>query len=128
MFASGGNAQKLRRRAQLICPTGCRAKNLSSHFFGFSEIFRFARTPNQIYNHHVHPTEGRIAIVTDAGLDAMDAAASGAIKYRADEWRSRVRQRRVVLTPRRWRQAGGIFPAGDGGKKARSPGRARYKP
>ena len=25
----------------------------------------------------VHPTKGRIAIVTDAGLDAMDAAASG---------------------------------------------------
>jgi hypothetical protein len=33
----------------------------------------------------VHPTKGRIAIVTDAGLDAMDAAASGAISYRADE-------------------------------------------
>jgi hypothetical protein len=33
----------------------------------------------------VHPTEGRIAIVTDAGLDAMDAAASGAISYRVDE-------------------------------------------
>jgi len=25
----------------------------------------------------VHPMEGRIAIVTDAGLDAMDAAALG---------------------------------------------------
>jgi hypothetical protein len=31
--------------------------------------------------HAIHPTEGRIAIVTDAGLDAMDAAAS------KDEWR-----------------------------------------
>ncbi len=27
-------------------------------------------------NSPVHPTEGRIAIVTDAGLDAMDAAAT----------------------------------------------------
>jgi hypothetical protein len=27
-------------------------------------------------NFTVHPTEGRIAIVTDAGLDAMDAAAT----------------------------------------------------
>jgi hypothetical protein len=37
------------------------------------------------------------------------------------------RRRRVVLTPRRWRQVCGNS-AGDGGKKARSPGRARYKP
>jgi hypothetical protein len=34
------------------------------------------------------PPEGRIAIVTDAGWDAVDAAASGAlVKQRADEWR-----------------------------------------
>jgi hypothetical protein len=31
------------------------------------------------------PTEGRIAIVTDAGLDAVDATASGA------QWQSQVR-------------------------------------
>jgi hypothetical protein len=31
------------------------------------------RNPNQVYIHRVHPTEGRIAIVTDAGLDAVDA-------------------------------------------------------
>ena len=37
------------------------------------------------------------------------------------------RRSRVVLTPRRWSQAGGGNFAGDGGKKARSPGRARYK-
>jgi hypothetical protein len=29
---------------------------------------------NQVYISPVHPTEGRIAIVTDAGLDAMDAS------------------------------------------------------
>jgi hypothetical protein len=46
----------------------------------------------------VHPTKGRIAIVTDAGLDAVDAEA------RFDEARQRGRQSRVVLTPRRWRQ------------------------
>ena len=40
----------------------------------FAKIFRFALTPNHIYIDDVHPTEGRIAIVTDAGLDAMDAA------------------------------------------------------
>jgi hypothetical protein len=34
----------------------------------------------------------------------------------------------VVLTPRRWRQVGGGDSANDGGKRARSPGRARRKP
>src|SRR5881394_2914820 len=30
--------------------------------------------------------------------------------------------------PRRWHQVGGSISAGDGGKQARSPGRARRKP
>jgi hypothetical protein len=34
----------------------------------------------------VQPPKGRIAIVTDARLDAMDAAASG-MRERVDEWR-----------------------------------------
>ena len=34
----------------------------------------------------------------------------------------------MVLTPRRWRQAGERNFTGDGGKKARSPRRARRKP
>jgi hypothetical protein len=38
------------------------------------------------------------------------------------------RRSRVVLTPRRWRQAGGRNFTDDGDKKARSPGRARRKP
>jgi hypothetical protein len=37
------------------------------------------------------------------------------------------RRSRVVLTLRRWRQVGGIHSADDGGKQARSPGRARNK-
>jgi hypothetical protein len=40
----------------------------------------------------------------------------------------RGRRSRVVLTPRRWRQVGGGNSAGDGDKKARSPGRVRRKP
>ena len=40
----------------------------------------------------------------------------------------RGRQSRVVLAPRPWRQVGGKLPADDGGKKRRSPGRARNKP
>jgi hypothetical protein len=45
-----------------------------------SKIFRFHARANQRY-HFARPPrhEGRIAIVTDAGLDAVDAAASGAI-------------------------------------------------
>jgi hypothetical protein len=72
------------------------------------------------------PQEGRLAIVTDAGRDAVDAVVS------QDERHQRGRRSRVVLTPRRWRQVGGMIPFSDGGKKARSPvrspGRARNKP
>src|ERR1700738_5316259 len=45
-----------------------------------------------------------------------------------DELRGRGRRSRVVLTPRRWRQVRGGDSADDGGKQARSPGRARRKP
>ena len=57
----------------------------------------------------VSPTEGRIAIVTNAGWDAVDAAASArkliagrssvSDSERADERRQSVRQNRVVLAP-----------------------------
>src|SRR5947208_4602527 len=42
----------------------------------------------------------------------MDARAA------TDVCGSSVRRSRVVLTPRCWRQAGGRYPAGDGGKRA----------
>src|SRR3981081_3793923 len=58
-------------------------------------------------------------------------------QQRADERCCCVRRSRVVLTPRRWRQVRGVasaqpgldktISAGDGGKRARSPGRARHK-
>src|SRR5450432_1015288 len=43
----------------------------------FPKIFSFRFDPNHFYIFPVHPTEGRIAIVTDAGLDAVDARALG---------------------------------------------------
>ena len=59
-------------------------------------------------------------------------------QQRADERCCSVRRSRVVLTPRRWRQVRGVksaqpgldktYPLDDGGKRARSPGRARRKP
>ncbi len=84
--------------------------------------------------------EGRFAIVTDRG--AWDAVAASGRSARA--WSGKVRQRfsgqdhaqdargrtswcgrssRVVPTPRRWCLVGD--DADDGGKQARSPGRAR---
>jgi hypothetical protein len=72
------------------------------------------------------PLQGRIAIVTDAGRDAVDAAASCAQRdcragdepvsdqQHADERCCCVRRSRVVLTPRRWRQVCGcsVDPTG----------------
>jgi hypothetical protein len=46
---------------------------------------------------HPIPHEGRIAIVTDAGWDAVDAAALLTNSAGCG------RRSRVVLTPRRWR-------------------------
>jgi hypothetical protein len=80
----------------------------------------------------------------DAAAFARDGIA-GRVERRvsdirhADERRFRGRQNRVVLTPRRWRQVSRslgrpdravtkTYPRDDGGKRARSPGRARHKP
>src|SRR5258708_11274286 len=62
------------------------------------------------------PTEGRFAVVTNAGWDAVDAGGA------EDEGAASGRRSRVVLTPRRWCQVGGSNSAGDGGKKARLTG------
>ena len=65
----------------------------------FAKIFPFPPDPNHFYiPRRLVPSEGRIAIVTDAGRDAVDAG--GAL----DESRRRGRRSRVVLTPRRRRQ------------------------
>ena len=43
----------------------------------FAKIFLFASDPNHFYiRSHPTPSEGRIAIVTDAGRDAVDVAVS----------------------------------------------------
>jgi hypothetical protein len=77
---------------------------------------------------HPGPYRGALANVTNAGRDAVDAAVSGA-HYASDERYCSVRRSRVVLTPRHWCQAlEKQASQGDGGKKARSPGRARRKP
>src|SRR6266568_4049907 len=92
-------------------------KNISLH-----------NSENQNYNlAHPGPHEGRFAIVTMrwAG-DAMDALASGAI-FAPDENAEAYGE--VVWS---WRRDAGAKLAeqfaSDGGKQARSPGRARSKP
>jgi len=57
------------------CPTG---KSPNCCPAPFAKIFLFRLTPNQIYIDHVPSPRGALAIVIDAGRDAVDAAASGA--------------------------------------------------
>jgi hypothetical protein len=90
-------------------------------------------------------SEGRFAIVTDVECGMRWTRrcrkTSDADPLSPKLWRTvpglsrvlgegvRVRQSRVVLATRRWCQvARNLFSRGDGGKKARSPGRARNKP
>jgi hypothetical protein len=82
----------------------------------FVKIFPFAATPNQIYIPR-RPVPQR-------GVGHRHERWGGMrwTRMHADERAFRGRRSRVVLTPRRWRQVGGSNPAGDGGKKARSPG------
>src|SRR5471030_923674 len=68
-------------------------------------------------------TEGRFAIVTDVGHGMRWTQAAHLTRAIPCGRRSR-----VVLTPRRWCQVGERNFADDGGKQARSPGRARGKP
>ncbi|WP_291578137.1 hypothetical protein [Bradyrhizobium sp.] len=56
----------------MIYPTGKSAIWLSSPV---RKNIRIYRSEDQVHINPVHPTEGRIAIVTDAGLDAVDAEA-----------------------------------------------------
>ena len=113
----------------VICPTGKSVTYLSSPIA--KNISLRAGPKSLPYSPPSHPTEGRIAIVTDAGWDAVDA---GGALTRA---RACGRRSRVVLTPRRWRQVCGwrcqpltglTRRASDGDNKARSPRRARRKP
>ena len=63
-------------------------------------------------------------IVTIVGRGAVDAKAA------TDERGLSVRQRRVVLTPRCWRQAPErlTLQGSDGDNEPGPPGRSRYKP
>jgi DNA-binding XRE family transcriptional regulator len=62
-------------RINLICPTGKSVIRLSSPIC--KNIFVPARPKSLLYPPPSRPIEGRIAIVTDAGRDAVDAGSAG---------------------------------------------------
>jgi hypothetical protein len=118
----------------------------------FPKIFPFPLWPNQIYiPRRPTPLEGRIAIVTDAGRDAVDAAASGTQRESQGEmnlvsdktacgrqmlfadgkavwsWHPLlVSSQRRQVGPDRVRQ--NLNPPMTVTRRIRSPGRARNKP
>jgi hypothetical protein len=139
------------RPAQVICPSGGLLTGESSLISDFPKNVSVPTPPNQIYNSgHPTPQEGRIMIVTDAGWNAVDAAAlaregiAGRVERPVSDHQA---SRRTALT-RTAKLCGPdaptlasssrsrVGPTGlrqnisvdDGGKRARSPGRARRKP
>jgi hypothetical protein len=66
-------ARKAMRTGRLICPTGCLVIWLSSPDSKNISLPSLVETSLGVLASR--PTEGRIAIVTDAGRDAVDAAA-----------------------------------------------------
>src|ERR1700733_12078498 len=90
----------------------------------FAKIFRFTFDPNHFY---IAP---RSVLARGAFRDRHERWVRDAVDARSALTKALIcgRRSRVVLTPRRWCQASRKYPRGDGGKKARSPGRARNKP
>jgi hypothetical protein len=107
------------KHSWLICPTGCSAVRLSSPIF--KNISVPARPKSNLYPLPSRPTEGRIAIVTDAGRDAVDA--DGAKDESAGSRTAKSCGPDASTPASSWREI-----ADDGDKQARSPGRARRKP
>src|SRR6266702_8685451 len=105
------------KKSNAINKTARRANHL-----GFSEIMSSQRIKNisvftnpksAIYPLYPVPFRGAYHDRHETwGGNAVDAGSADS------ERRESVRQRRVVLTPRCWRQVGGSSPADDGGKRA----------
>jgi hypothetical protein len=132
-----------------ICPTGKSANLLSSPLCKNISVFTPPKSHLELFVSH--PTRGayhdrqvrwdgmrwtRQRFACDGIAGRIERSVSD--HRHADERCCSVRRSRVVLTPRRWRQVlrSCVGPTGlrqnisadDGGKRARSPGRARRKP
>jgi hypothetical protein len=87
------------------------------------KIFRFSEYPNHPYIIAIpSPTKGALRTSRTLGRDAVDAEAP--LTNGAD----RGRRSRVVPTPRRWCQIGGVSLSTTVANKPGTPGRARRKP
>src|SRR5882724_6352463 len=76
------------RRYQVICPSGGLLTGLSSLISDFPKNISVPNHPKSNLELSLsHPLQGRIAIVTDAGWDAVDAAAFCARRDRRAGWR-----------------------------------------
>ena len=148
--ASGTREEIALRGRVVICPSGglwtgvsspiC--KNISVFTYPKSLLELFASHPKRGAYHDRHERRGgmrwtRQRLARDGIAGLVERLVSD--HRRADERCCCGRQNRVVLTPRRWRQVCGMasrpnrartsqISADDGGKRARSPGRARHKP
>ena len=107
------------------CPAICAGKPSADP----RPILRISELPldysvNQYYIPAIPPAEGRFAIVTIrwAGMRWTLRRQAGSLAGRN---RCSVRRSRVVLAPRPWRLSAPPVRGGNGGKKRRSPGRAR---
>jgi hypothetical protein len=64
------------KTAQVICPSGCLSTGVSSLISDFPKDISVPTYPkSDLELSHPTPPEGRIMIVTDAGWNAVDAAA-----------------------------------------------------
>jgi hypothetical protein len=120
------NSREVRPQStRLICPSG-KSMGEPNDFLSIpaEKNISFRRSvETDLLIRYPASQEGRFAVVTDVGCGMRWTQAAPLTKACACGRRSR-----VVLTPRRWRQVGAEDGAGDGGKQARSPGRARRKP
>ena len=71
----------------MICPSGTFVSSLISGFPKNISVAAHPKSDLERFASHPTPLEGRIAIVTDAGRDAVDAAASGAQRDGRAGWR-----------------------------------------
>jgi hypothetical protein len=150
---SGSNFRALAapRRAVAFAHKACRANQQISVQPFLEKYSAFTLAKINSISAAVSSPEGRLAIVTDAGRDAVDATASARNRgrravLRAREQLTACRRTAVLRTAKScgpdaptlassfaetpFAQPGVTrqYPQGDGGKKARSPGRARSKP
>jgi len=96
--AQDANEVQFLKPIQRIHPT---SKSPESSSIPSGKNILISRNVKSVYILPVSPDEGRVAVVTNARWDAVDA------EIATDERNSSGRQSRVVLTPQGWRQVRG---------------------